>query len=110
MARTKQTAKHNPEAARHPAGKQLAKAFYKGTKFLPEKRKKKRRRDSGQLALIEIKHFQKTVNPLLPRAHFQRCVREATTKVTGKDTFRFSLEAMMALQEASEGFLIDLLT
>ena len=54
----------------------------------------------------EIKHRQKTVDLLIKKLPFQRLVREVTLDYnTG---LRYQSNAIMALQEASEAFLVRL--
>ncbi len=69
------------------------------------------RRRPGQVAIREIRHYQKTTDLLLRRLPFQRLVRDV--QVLQDDTrlhlFRWKAEALHALQEAAEGFLVHLL-
>lgn len=53
---------------------------------------------SGQRALREIRRLQRTVDLLIPRAPFQRLVREIAQKVTKETDLRFQFSAMTALQ------------
>lgn len=64
---------------------------------------KKRRYKPGTVALREIKHYQKSTDLLLPRAPFQRLVREITGNIDGD--LRFAPQALIAIQEASEAYL-----
>ena len=61
----------------------------------------------GSLALKEIRKYQKTTNMLIPRLPFARLVREIMQQHT-TDTFRIQAEALMALQEAAEAYLVHL--
>ena len=57
----------------------------------------------GTVALREIKRYQKSTDLLIPRAPFQRIVREICH---GLDhDLRFQSQALVALQEATEGYL-----
>jgi histone H3 len=71
--------------------------------------KKPHRYRPGTVALREIIHFQKNTELLIRKGPFQRLVREiATTGVNyGKD-LRFQSTAMLALQEASEAYLVGM--
>lgn len=62
----------------------------------------------GTVALREIKHYQRTTQLLLLRLPFARLVREVATVVSRHD-HRWQAEAIEALQEASESYLIGLL-
>ena len=52
-----------------------------------EKERIKRRNRPGTVALREVKAYQKSIDMLLPRAPFQRLVREITTDLN--PTLRF---------------------
>lgn len=62
----------------------------------------------GLRALQEIRKYQKSTNLLIPKAPFQRLVREVLQIVTGTTTFRLQPVAVLAMQEASEAFLVGL--
>jgi histone H3/H4 len=60
----------------------------------------------------EIRHYQKTTEVLLRRLPFGRLVREVQTHIHEDPkfhAFRWKAEALHALQEAAEGFLVNLL-
>lgn len=59
----------------------------------------------GTQALRQIKRLQKTCELLLPKANFSRLVREIAGDF--KSDIRFTANAMKALHEASEPFLIE---
>ncbi|CAM8915419.1 unnamed protein product [Rhodiola kirilowii] len=69
--------------------------------------KKKRRWRPGTRALREIRHFQKSTKLLIPAAPFIRTVREITYQYS-PEVSRWTAEALVALQEASEDFLVHL--
>ncbi|KAK7005583.1 telomeric heterochromatin assembly [Halocaridina rubra] len=69
--------------------------------------KKKRRFRPGTVALMEIRHFQKSGTLLLPRLPFSRVVREIMGDLGCN--YRIQALALMALQEASEHFVVTLL-
>lgn len=67
---------------------------------------KKRRCRPGTVALREIRKYQKTGDLLLRRLPFQRLVREVAYEV--KTIYRFQSTALIALQEATEAYLVNL--
>ena len=69
---------------------------------------KPRRYRPGMVALWEIRRYQKSTELLLRKLLFQRLVRELAQDL-GKMTIRFQSGAIMALQEASEAYLVGLL-
>jgi len=69
-------------------------------------RRPKPRYRPGTVAIREIRRYQKTVTPLLPKLPFQRVVREISQY--HKIDVRFRADSVLALQEAAEAFLIDL--
>ena len=60
----------------------------------------------GCLALQEIRHYQKRTNLLIRKLPFQRLIRELAQKF--KVDVRFRSSALMALQEATEAYLVRL--
>ncbi|KAH6622039.1 histone H3 [Boeremia exigua] len=63
----------------------------------------------GTVALREIRKYQKTTDMLLLKLPFQRLVREIAQSVTGEDgPNRWQSQALVALQEATEAFLVNL--
>ena len=68
--------------------------------------KKRHRYRPGTVALREIRRYQKSTNLLISRLPFQRLVREVAEKV--RADFRFQPSAVLALQEASEAYLVGL--
>lgn len=67
---------------------------------------KKRRNKPGTATLREIKRYQKSVDMIIPRAPFQRLVKEITGHMD--HTLRFQSQALQALQEASEAYIVGL--
>ena len=65
-----------------------------------------RRYRPGTVALREIRRYQKTTDLLIKKAPFQRLVREVAQDY--KVDCRFQSSAVMALQEASEAYLVGL--
>ncbi|KAF9733931.1 histone H3-like centromeric protein hH3v [Paraphaeosphaeria minitans] len=71
--------------------------------------KGKRRYKPGTVALKEIRKYQKSTELLLMKAPFQRLVREICQNVTTEDgPNRWQSQAVAALQEATEAFLVSL--
>lgn len=68
---------------------------------------RQRRYRPGQLALREIRYFQKTTHLLIPKMPFQRLVKEITLNL--KEDFRIQPFALLALQTAAEAFVSNLL-
>ena len=70
------------------------------------KDRKKNRYKPGTVTLREVKRYQKTTDMLLPRASFQRLVRSITMDMD--HSLRFQSQALHALQEASEAYIVGL--
>ena len=68
--------------------------------------KKPHRYRPGTVALREIRRYQKSTGLLIRKAPFQRLVREIAQNF--KTDLRFQSHAIMALQEASEAYLVHL--
>lgn len=62
----------------------------------------------GSVALREIRHFQKAGNTLLPKAVFERLVRETVQSYDTRNELRIQPAAISALQEAAESYLTGL--
>ena len=64
----------------------------------------------GTVALREIRRFQKSSELLIRKAPFVRLVREVAEEFGAKENkvYRFQSTAVLALQEASEAYLIGL--
>jgi histone H3/H4 len=74
--------------------------------------RKKRRWRPGTVALRQIRKYQKSYNLLIPKAPFQRLVREVMLdlfKEAKFKDFRWQKGAMENIQEASEAYLIGIL-
>merc|ERR1711992_20229 len=69
--------------------------------------KKPHRYRPGTVALREIRRYQKSTELLLRKLPFQRLVREIAQDF--KTDLRFQSSAVMALQEASEAYLVGLM-
>ena len=68
--------------------------------------KRKMRRKAGTVALREIKRYQKSIDNLLPRAPFQRLVRTIVEDMDHQ--LRFQSQALVAIQEATEAYIVAL--
>ena len=68
--------------------------------------RKPRRYRPGTVALREIRRYQKSTELLLRKIPFQRLVREVVTKMYPNENYRFQSTALLALQEASEDYLV----
>ena len=60
----------------------------------------------GTIALKEIRKYQKSTNLLIRKLPFQRLVRQIAHHIKGD--LRFQSTALLALQEASESYLVGL--
>ena len=87
----------------------------KSGKYLPAARKnapvtggvkKPHRYRPGTVALRQIRKYQKTTDLLIRKLPFQRLVRQIAQEY--KADLRFQSTAIMALQEATEAYLVSL--
>lgn len=69
--------------------------------------KRKIRFKPGTVALREIKRYQKSTEMLIPRAPFQRLVRDICGGIDNE--LRFQANALVALQEAAEAYVVGVL-
>ncbi|XP_019516147.1 PREDICTED: histone H3-like centromeric protein A [Hipposideros armiger] len=69
---------------------------------------RRRSRHRRSLVLKEIRNLQKSTHLLLRKAPFSRLAREICVKFTRGVDFSWQAQALMALQEAAEAFLIHL--
>ena len=68
------------------------------------KERKARRNKPGTVTLREVKKYQKSIANLLPRAPFQRLVRNICSDLDHE--LRFQSQALAALQEATEAYIV----
>jgi len=68
--------------------------------------KKPHRFRPGTVALREIRKYQKTTDLLIRKLPFQRLIREYAQEY--KADLRFQSTAILALQEASEAYMVSL--
>ncbi|XP_060616251.2 histone H3-like centromeric protein A [Anolis sagrei] len=71
--------------------------------------RRRRRYRPGQLAMIQIRKFQKSTNLLIPKLPFGRVVREICLDFTRGHDMHWQAMALLALQEAAEAFLVHLM-
>ena len=119
MARTKQTARAASDARgsqgppgsgkkHHFTAKKLARVPNKTPSKAPHTPagKKARRYRPGTVALRDIRKYQRSTSLLMRKKPFQRLVREIAIDYRAEG--RFTMDALLALQEASEAFLVSL--
>ena len=112
MARTKQSARKST-GGKYPTS-HLVSQSSKGSQSFKKSQsliatggvKKPHRYRPGTVALRQIRKYQKSSDLLLPKLSFQRLVREITQGLRGD--IRFQSQALLALQEAAEYFLVGL--
>ena len=105
MARTKQTARKQAVTGKAPRKSISGKAARK-TAPLDMGIKKPHRYRPGTVALREIRKFQKSTELLIRKLPFQRLIREIAGEF--KSDLRFQSQAILALQEAAEAYLVGL--
>ena len=102
----------NQKAAKISGKSKASKAIKKtgpaagGVKNAEKKDGKTRRFKAGTVALREIKRYQKSNDLLLPRAPFMRLVKAITEETDHQ--LRFQSQAIQALQEATEAYIVGL--
>ena len=104
MARLKLDAKKSTggKAPRKQLATRAARIAQGGTKV-----KRPHRFRPGTVALREIRKFQKSTDLLIRKLRFQRLVREVVQDL-GRSDFRFQSNALLAIQEAAEAYLVGL--
>ena len=108
MARTKQTARSTGEG-KAPRKQLAANAVRKWARMSAPATggvMKPHRYRPGTVALREIRRYQKSTELLIRKLPFQRLVREIAQDF--KTDLRFQSSAIVALQEASEAYLVGL--
>jgi histone H3 len=104
MPRVKQTAR-KLTGSRPIQGKKVP-AHLQGRRNAPGGTKKPHRYRPGTVALREIRRYQKSTELLLRKLPFQRLVRQITQDYSS--TAKWQSQAILALQEAAEYYLIHL--
>ena len=105
MARTKQTARKST-GGKAPRKQLATKAARKSAPSQGGVVKTVRRFRPGTVALREIRKYQKSTELLIRKLPFQRLVREIAQEF--KSDLRFQSSAIMALQEATEAYIVSL--
>ncbi|AAK39816.1 Histone H3 (nucleomorph) [Guillardia theta] len=103
MARTKQTAR---KTVGGDINSRISEKRAKSDNSKNIDLKKVHRYKPGTVALREIRKYQKSTNLLIRKLPFQRLVRELAQDY--KSDLRFQNSAVLALQEASESYLVNL--
>jgi histone H3 len=103
MARTKQTVRQST-GGKVPR-KQLSNILLRPQNSTGSIKRNHRYRP-GTVALREIRKYQKSTELLIRRLPFQRLIREVAQEF--KPDLRFQSTALLALQEASEAYLVGL--
>lgn len=106
MARTKQTARKQATTGTKAPRKQIGSKAARKSAPIQGGVKKPHRYKPGTVALREIRKFQKSTELLIRKLPFQRLVREIAQDY--KSDLRFQSQAVLALQEASEAYLVGL--
>lgn len=105
MARTKQTAHIST------GGKGGVRQISKKVRFQQPEPQRRHRFRPGTVALREIRKYQRSTELLIRKLPFQRLVREICEDVkrsTNDEPVRFQSSALIALQEATEAYLVGL--
>eukprot|EP01054_Gregarina_sp_Poly1_P004312 Gregarina_sp_Poly_1__4311@NODE_233_length_11059_cov_49_751365_g206_i0_p5_GENE_NODE_233_length_11059_cov_49_751365_g206_i0NODE_233_length_11059_cov_49_751365_g206_i0_p5_ORF_typecomplete_len213_score25_85Histone/PF00125_24/1_9e41CENPS/PF15630_6/3_6e05Bromo_TP/PF07524_13/0_00011CENPT_C/PF15511_6/0_00041TFIID31kDa/PF02291_15/0_0017CBFD_NFYB_HMF/PF00808_23/0_0065_NODE_233_length_11059_cov_49_751365_g206_i01037311011 len=93
-------------ARKSTSGKSLAVKSARKAAPMHSLSKKPARYKSGTLALKEIRKYQKSTELLIRKLPFQRLVKEIAQ--TFKAELKFQSQAILALQEAAEAYLVGL--
>ena len=104
MARTKQTARMSTGGKAPRA--HLASVKHRMSATASGGVKKPHRYRPGTVAIREIRKYQKSTDLLIRKLPFQRLVREVAQNF--REGLRFQTTAILALQEASEAYLVGL--
>ena len=107
MARIKQTARKQVSSLSSKVPRRLmaAKAARKTAPAMGGIKKPHRYRP-GTVAIREIRKYQKTTDLLIKKLPFQRVVREIAQEFNSN--LRFQASAVVALQEATESYIVGL--
>jgi histone H3 len=108
MARNKQTARKSTggRAPRVHLAQKAARKSVPSEGAYGAGVKKPHRYRPGTVALREIRRYQRSTELLIRKLPFQRLVREVAQDF--RSDLRFQSHAIMALQEASEAYLVSL--
>ena len=105
MARIKQTARKHASIVGKAQNKLYNRAARKSAPAMGGLKKPHRFRP-GTVAIREIKRYQKSTELLIKRLPFQRLVKEIAQNF--KSDLRFQASAVVALQEATESYMVSL--
>jgi len=105
MARTKITARKHAYTGKAPR-KSISNKTARKSAPIDMGIKKPHRYRPGTVALREIRKFQKSTELLIRKMPFQRLVREIAGEF--KSDLRFQSQAILALQESAEAYLVGL--
>ena len=105
MARIKQTARKHASIIGKPLKKPLNRAARKSAPAMGGLKKPRRFRP-GTVAIREIRRYQKSTELLIKKLPFQRLVKEIAQNF--KSDLRFQASAVIALQEATESYIVNL--
>lgn len=109
MARTKQSARKTPGVTGGKAPrKHLATKAARKTAGAVSSAAKKHRYKPGTVALREVRRYQKSTERLIRKLPFQRLCRTICREQANASDIRFHGPALLALQEATEMYLVDL--
>lgn len=89
------------------AGEKNPKINRKGSKLQPKLKKTDRRKKPGVIALREIRYYQNCTQFLLRKRPFMRLVKEVSQSMA-IDTHLWQAQAILALQEAAESYMVRL--
>merc|ERR1712166_360077 len=105
MARTKTTARKSSSGVKRPRKELTSKTARKSAPATSGIKKPHRYRP-GTVALREIRKYQKSTDLLIRKLPFQRIVKDIAHEI--KPECRFQSSSLMALQEATEAYLVGL--
>ena len=104
----KQAAALEKSANEVAEARRWASKYYRMPPLTRDEQGKVKRRKARTASLLEIRHYQKHVELLIPLLAFSRLVREVASEVS-RAPLRFQSAAIKALQEGSEAYIIGLL-
>ena len=105
MARIKQTARKHASIVGKAQNKLYNRAARKSAPAMGGLKKPHRFRP-GTVAIREIRRYQKSTELLIKKLPFQRLVKEIAQNF--KSDLRFQASAVIALQEATESYIVSL--
>lgn len=110
MARTKQSARKTPgvTGGKAPRKQLVSKAARKTPGIVSSGAAKKHRYKPGTVALREVRRYQKSSERLIRKLPFQRLCRTICRDQASSADIRFHGPALLALQEATELYLVGL--